>query len=170
MQGNLYLIGFMGAGKSTVGKMLAEKLLAKFIDLDARIEEDAGCPIPMIFAKKGEQVFRDVESKVLEVIAQEVPAIVATGGGVVRRERNWRYMRQSGLIIYLRTNWESLQKRLGSGAGRPLADDSDNWRRTRNLWLQRCPLYEQADITVDTDERSAEVVVSDIMKQMNLCM
>lgn len=166
MNKHLFLVGFMGGGKSTVGKLLSERLNAPFIDLDALIESRTGMAIPEIFALKGEPYFRDQETAALAAVVQGCSAVIATGGGIVGRADNWQCMRRFGVSVYLCADWETIKSRLGSGAGRPLANQSDGWQETRRLWQSRLPLYEQADYTVDTDGCSVADVAANIMNKV----
>jgi shikimate kinase len=168
MNKHLFLVGFMGAGKSTIGLPLAQKLQCKFVDLDAQIVCRAGKSIAEIFAQDGETVFRDFESRLLEEISTGPVSVVATGGGVVGREANYDCMRRYGTIVYLQASWETLKTRIGSGAGRPLAGNTDNgWTRTHDLWLQRIPLYEQADLIIPTDGYSVHTVIESILVKLD---
>jgi len=167
MAGHLFLIGFMGAGKSTIGVLLAKKLNRPFIDLDTQIVKQAGMTIPDIFRLDGEPAFRDLESTLLQGLGTDADAVVATGGGVVGREANRDFMQRFGKTIYLQASWTTLKDRLGSGTGRPLAGGTEGWARTHALWQQRCPLYEQADLIISTDGISAHLVVDKILVQLN---
>ena len=155
---NVVLIGFMGAGKSTVGSRLARILGYRLIDLDQLIVERAGCSIKEIFARDGEAVFRDYEAAALRVLAGMRRIVLATGGGVVGRIDNWRAMHEIGTIVYLRVPWEVLCRRIAGDEQRPLADQSDGGGRLRQLWESRTPLYEQADLIVECGPKSPEQV------------
>jgi shikimate kinase len=145
---NLYLVGMMGAGKSAVGRPLADALGYRFVDADTVLEGAAGRPIPEIFASEGEAAFRQLETAVLGQISGWHSLVVATGGGVVTRPENWGHMRQ-GVVVWLDAPAEQLLARLGSDpTPRPLlqADDPDS--RLRQLLAERQPLYAQADLHV----------------------
>lgn len=145
---NLYLVGMMGAGKSAVGRPLAEALGYRFIDADTVLEQAAGRPIPEIFASEGEPAFRDLESAVLDRIAGWHSLVVATGGGVVCRPVNWGYLQQ-GVVIWLDAPADLLLGRLRRDpTARPLLASEDPEARLHALLAQRRPLYGQADLTV----------------------
>jgi shikimate kinase len=165
--GSVILIGFMGAGKSTVGKELSRLSGLPFVDLDREIVRGRGMSIPEIFAAEGEGAFRDYETAALRGLAASPAAIVATGGGIVGREENRRLIRSIGRTFYLRARWETLLARLTAAAeGRPLADG--NWEKVRELWFSRLPLYEQADFIIDTDEATPGRVARQIFDQFRM--
>ena len=163
---SLFLVGFMGAGKTTVAAALSQLTGVEQVDLDQRIVARAGCTISDIFASHGEAVFRDLEASALQALGDGVTRIVATGGGVIGREENWRCMRQQGLVVYLQASWEVLLQRIGSGAGRPLASGEER-ARLHLLWQSRLPLYEQADLVVNVDQGSPEEIALRILEGCN---
>jgi shikimate kinase len=145
---NLYLVGMMGAGKSAVGRPLAEALGYRFVDADSAIEAVAGRPIPQIFAEQGEAGFRELETAVVGQIATWHSLVVATGGGVVSRPENWGHMRQ-GVVIWLDAPSELLLARLSADpTPRPLLQSDDPEARLQALLEQRRPLYRQADLQI----------------------
>jgi shikimate kinase len=145
---NIYLVGMMGAGKSAVGRPLAEALGYRFIDADTALEEVAGRPIAEIFASDGEEGFRALETAVLNGIASWHSLVVATGGGVVTRPENWGHMRQ-GVVVWLDAPAEELLRRLAADpTPRPLLDTPDPTARLEALLHGRLPLYAQADLRV----------------------
>ncbi|MCP9798473.1 shikimate kinase [Cyanobium sp. Lug-B] len=145
---NIYLVGMMGAGKSAVGRPLAEALGYRFIDADTALTEVAGRPIAEIFASDGEDAFRALETAVLNGIASWHSLVVATGGGAVTRPENWGHMRQ-GLVVWLDAPAEELLRRLAADpTPRPLLDAADPAARLEALLHDRRPLYAQADLTV----------------------
>jgi shikimate kinase len=153
----IVLVGFMGAGKTTVGRLLAKMAGLDFIDLDAEIVRLAGRTIPEIFCQDGEEVFRDLESRALCAVLSRQNMVLATGGGVVGRSENWTLMRRLGVIIYLRVSWDVLRLRLSSSTDRPLANAAHGWEQVRELFEKRLPLYQQADHTVDGEQDSRQV-------------
>jgi shikimate kinase len=161
----IYLIGFMGAGKTTVAKLLAEQLSGVFVDLDDEIEKIAQCSITQIFAQHGEAYFRDMESDVLCHLNKEELTVVSTGGGIIEREENWQCMHYTGTIFYLHADWATIGARLVDTATRPLAingvDDT-----LKKLWEKRLPLYHRADHIIKTDGLSANQVVTEIVKKL----
>jgi len=160
---NVYLIGMMGAGKSAVGRPLAEALGYRFIDADVTIEQVAGRPIAEIFASDGESGFRELETAVLGQIASWHSLVVATGGGVVTRPQNWGHLHQ-GVVIWLDAPEELLLARLAADpTRRPLLDSADPAARLRELLAQRRPLYAQADLRVGQGEESAAQVAAGVL-------
>ncbi|MCP9858637.1 MULTISPECIES: shikimate kinase [unclassified Cyanobium] len=145
---NIYLVGMMGAGKSAVGRPLAEALGYRFIDADVTLAEAAGRPIAEIFTRDGEAAFRALETTVLNGIASWHSLVVATGGGVVTRPENWGHMRQ-GVVVWLEAPEAELLRRLAADpTPRPLLDAPDPAARLEALLRERRPLYAQADLTV----------------------
>lgn len=163
---NLVLVGFMGAGKSTIGKMLADALSWRFIDLDHVIEAQAGQTISGIFSTSGEALFRQMESAALRMLQLQDSCVIATGGGIVGRAENWVTMRQLGVTIYLQASWETLAARLAGCTNRPLARQEQGVERVRALYDSRLPLYRQADIVVDTDQGDPSEVAVEIIRQL----
>ncbi len=167
MHGNIYLVGLMAAGKSTVGRKLAERMRRPFIDTDQALEEKTGVSVSRIFAIEGESGFRLREEKLLAEIsavdgsqtatAAKPGAIVATGGGVILRESNRLAMRQSGAVVYLRVELEALRARLAGSVTRPLMQGADHKTKLAELWRQRDPLYAAAaDFVVEVGAESVE--------------
>ncbi len=144
---NLYLIGMMGAGKTTVGKLLAAELGYRFFDTDVVIEQLAGQSISEIFAESGEPEFRQLESQVLAELSAYTRMTIATGGGIVLKRENWSYLRH-GIIVWLDVPVEQLQTRLEADTTRPLLQDTDLATKLRTLLAQRRALYAQADVHV----------------------
>jgi shikimate kinase len=145
---NLYLVGMMGAGKSAVGRPLAEALGYRFLDADDALQQVAGRTIPDIFASDGEVGFRELETAVLGQIAGWHSLVVATGGGVVTRPENWGHMRQ-GVVVWLDAPAALLLERLQADpTPRPLLQADDASARLGELLAQRQPLYRQADLQV----------------------
>lgn len=155
---NLYLIGMMGAGKTTVGKILAYHLGYRFLDTDDVITQSTGKSINQIFAEEGEAAFRQLESDVLGQICAYTQLTIATGGGIVLRRENWSYLHH-GLVVWLDVPVELLYNRLAEDTTRPLLQDSDPKGKLRSLLEERTPLYSQADlkITVREEETPEEI-------------
>jgi shikimate kinase len=161
---NIYLIGMMGAGKTTVGQLLAQQLGYRFFDTDVLIErvlaQTAGQPqtIAQFFAEQGEENFRALESHVLGQLAAETRSVVSTGGGIVLKRENWSYLRH-GVIVWLDVPLEVLQGRLQGDATRPLLQEPDPAAKLRTLLSQREFLYAQADVRVvcDRDETPDQI-------------
>lgn len=161
---NIVLIGFMGSGKSAVGRRLARKLHKKFVDTDLEIEKQAGMPIPKIFACYGEVYFRDLESRVIDQVVQQDNQVIATGGGAVMRPDNARALQAAGTVVWLRVGAETAYRRVGRKGDRPLLAGEDPQERIGDLLAQRESLYrELADVVVDTDCLDAGGVVKAIL-------
>jgi shikimate kinase len=153
----IFLVGFMGAGKTAVGAALAQLLGSPFVDLDERLRRRFGADIGEIFARHGEAAFRAAESEELAAAAGRDGAVVATGGGAFCRDENRRLIEAAGGVsVFLHLPWEVLRARLGNDhAGRPKYGDEASARR---LWEERLPLYRRATVTVELagDERPEE--------------
>ena len=162
---NIFLMGFMGAGKTTVGKILAKRLRLTFIDLDEVIEKELNLTILEIFSRYGEDFFRDAETKALRSIADKDRYVVATGGGVVLRKENWQIMIANGITVYLRAPAEVLWTRVRNNTSRPLLQVENPFERLCELFTQRIPQYEKADLIVDTENVSPEDVAEEIIKK-----
>lgn len=141
---SVYVIGMMGAGKTTVGKQLAKDLNYRFIDTDKTIEAIAKKPITEIFADHGEAYFRKLETQVLGELSVYARSVISTGGGIVTEQINWSYLRD-GLVVWLDVDLEILKKRLSHDKTRPLAD------KLESLLEARRSLYAQADIAISID-------------------
>ncbi|NTV48372.1 MAG: shikimate kinase [Geobacteraceae bacterium] len=160
----LIMTGFMGSGKSTVGKIVAERLGYRFIDLDAEIVAAAGCSVNDIFANKGEPEFRALESSTLEqILSAEERCVVATGGGAVICQQNRTLMRRRGVIINLMVTLEQMLVRLSGCSDRPLLAGDDAAKRAETLMNEREQFYADADIRIDTDGKSVEDVAAEIL-------
>lgn len=144
---NLYLVGMMGAGKTTVGQRLAAQLDYRFFDTDRVIEQVTGLPISDLFAQSGEAAFRTLESQVLAELSAYTRLTIATGGGIVLKRENWGYLRH-GIIVWLDVPVEQLQVRLQADHTRPLLQDTDPAIKLQALLEQRQPLYAQADVRI----------------------
>ena len=155
---NLYLIGMMGVGKTTVGKLLAEEIGYRFVDTDEVIVKAAGKSINEIFTENGEPEFRKLESDVLAQVCAYTKLVVATGGGVVMQQQNWSYLHH-GLIIWLDAPIQIILQRLAADDTRPLLQDANMESKLRSLLEQRQPMYSQADlhITISATETPEEI-------------
>lgn len=163
---NIYVIGMMGTGKSTVGSLLAQQMGYRFFDTDTVIEQVAGKNINEIFAQAGETAFRDIETQVLAELSAYTKLAIATGGGIVLRRQNWSYLQQ-GLVVWLDTPVELIYSRLRSDTTRPLLNHPDPASQLQTILNQRQGLYAQADLrisvsTEDTPEQIALRVVEKI--------
>ncbi len=161
---NIVLIGFMGCGKSTVGKKLAGALGFQFSDTDAMIEEAYGKTISAMFAEEGEEYFRNAETELLRKLSTDAEGLVlATGGGMPMREENAELLREVGTVIFLEAKIETILERLQNDTGRPLADGEDRKKRLRPLYEKRLPVYrEAADYILDTEGKSFYAIIEEI--------
>ncbi len=146
----IVLVGLMGAGKTSIGRMLAEHLGIPFIDADAEIEKAAGCPIEEIFRLYGEQAFRDGERRVIARILDGSSSVLATGGGAFMAEETRAVIREKGISVWLRADVEVLYQRTRRRSNRPLLENDDPLGTLQRLADVRYPVYAEADITVDT--------------------
>lgn len=164
-QKNIVLIGFMGSGKSLVGKIVAKRLNLKFLDIDSIIEKTTGMKISEIFARFGEKRFRDLESEVVKLLSSKEGAVISTGGGVVVRQKNMETLKKTGIIFWLKASEETIYERVKDCKDRPLLQVENPLQRIRELLKKRTPLYERADFTIDTDGVSPEEVAEKIINQ-----
>jgi shikimate kinase len=150
---NLYLIGMPGCGKSTLGRVLAERLGYQFFDTDQMIEQLTQQTVAQVFADQGEAQFRNLETQVLGQLSAYTRLAIATGGGIVLRQQNWSYLRH-GAILWLDVPLAQLQQRLHADTSRPLLQTADLSSRLHTLWHDRQALYAQADVrlTCQVDE------------------
>jgi len=155
--GHRFLIGPMGAGKTSVGLILARQLGLPFIDLDARIEAEAGTSIAALFARDGETAFRELESKALAKIAKEPASVVALGGGAALTEGAWLTLRESGATLHLHAPAHELLRRIGDPSKRPLLVGGEPLARLNTLAAERERWYARADLHLDTTGLSAEL-------------
>ncbi|HSR67265.1 MAG TPA: shikimate kinase [Acidobacteriota bacterium] len=162
--GHLFLVGFMGCGKSTVGSLLARRLDRPFYDLDQRIVEGAGRSIEQIFEEDGEKAFRALESQALKDVAAHPPAVVALGGGAFCRACNRKVVQSSGVSLWLQVPFQEMQRRIEKEGGRPLAGDA---RRLQRLYRSRLPHYRQADLSVQTRGLTPSQVARAVLKALD---
>jgi shikimate kinase len=159
----------MGAGKSTVGKLLAKKLGRRFLDADHVIEERCGVKIPVIFEMEGEDGFRKREAQAIKDITAEQDVILATGGGAVLLPENRQFLSERGTVIYLHANPMELWHRTKGGEGRPLLRNGDAKKILENLYAIRDPLYRQiADHVIETGKPSVNQLVNTLIMQLEL--
>ena len=161
---HIFLIGFMGCGKSSIGKRLSYVLKKPFVDLDSQIESANGKTITEIFATQGEEAFREMETEALKKLFDvKLSYVVATGGGLPVRDKNRRIMKKQGIVIYLRANADTLYERLKHDVTRPLLQVEDPKARIAEMLRARSGIYEEAaDRIVDVDELSIPEVVDKI--------
>ncbi len=161
---NIILVGFMGCGKTTIGKKLAKAFGYEFLDTDAMIEEQQGKRISDIFAQEGEEAFRQMETELLMQLRREaVGKIIATGGGMPMREENRRLLREVGTVVFLEAEFDTILERLQNDTTRPLAEGEDREKRLRPLYELRYPLYkEAAEVCVDTEGKSFYAIIQEL--------
>ncbi|HWW06893.1 bifunctional shikimate kinase/3-dehydroquinate synthase AroKB [Collimonas sp.] len=167
--GNIFLVGLMGAGKTTVGRALAKKLNKLFIDSDHEIEARTGVSIPLIFEIEGEESFRQRETEVIRDLSARRGIVLATGGGAVMRPENREYLKSRGTVIYLRASIHNILQRTSRDKNRPLLQTADPRRRLEELSRQREPYYRDvADIVIDTGRPNVQFLVHSILSQLKL--
>ncbi|GAB4218455.1 MAG: shikimate kinase [Synechococcales cyanobacterium] len=163
---NIYLIGMMGSGKTTLGQSLATRLGYAFVDTDQVIEQSSGQTIPELFAQGGEAHFRDWETQVLNQVSGFRSVVVATGGGIVERPENWGSLHH-GVVVWLDVPLSELLARLAQDPGsRPLLQTLDPAATLATLWERRQPLYAQADVRVDLSGLSPQAAVEILWQEI----
>ncbi|MBP9596656.1 MAG: shikimate kinase [Fusobacteriaceae bacterium] len=165
MKSNLILIGFMGSGKSTVGKILAEKLEMKFLDTDLEIEKEQGRSVQDIFSEKGEEYFRKLENEMSKKLSTENNTIISTGGGIILNKENIEYLKKDGVVFFLDVAKKTLYKRLISSKGRPLLEGDELWSKINNVLGERLERYRSsADFIVKVGNEIPYETMEDIKK------
>jgi len=159
----IFLTGFMGSGKSSVGVQLAAALGVPYLDLDEEIVKTTGCSINQLFASQGEARFREYEHQQLQACTPTAKAVIATGGGVVINPENRRFMRSHGLVVNLQVSLEQVLDRLKHANDRPLLAGDEGGARAAALMQERESWYADADIRIDTSGKSVEDVVAEIL-------
>lgn len=163
----IFLVGPMGAGKTTIGKQLAEALSIDFIDSDHEIESRTGVTIPHIFDVEGEEGFRRREESIIDELTERNNIVLATGGGAVIRENNRQHLKSRGTVIYLHASIEQLLERTSRDKNRPLLQTDNPRAKLEELMLTREPLYrEVADLVIDTEQQPVAKVVKHIMQKL----
>ncbi len=164
---NIFLIGPMGAGKSTIGRTLARELQLLFYDSDEVVEQRAGADLAWIFDIEGEDGFRKREQKVIEELTQKNNIVLATGGGVVMTAENRNLLAARGTVIYLKTSLQQQHERTKRDTRRPLLQTNDLPERLKMLCDERAPYYDElADISFDTDKLTVKLVTKNIIKYL----
>ena len=168
---NVVLIGFMGTGKTSIGRMLAARLGCAFHDLDRKIEENHGISIPAMFKEHGEAYFRAREKEAVRDAAGRSPLVIATGGGTVKDPENAALLRKNGIVVALTADADTILMRTATRGSRPVLDQADAGDRREaivQLLEERRHLYEDADITVDTSGRSPLEVTEHILQAIRI--
>ncbi len=163
---SIILVGLMGAGKSTVGRRLAREIGLEFRDSDTEIQEAAGCSIADIFQIHGENIFRDLEKRVIKRLLEGEPMVVATGGGAFIQPHIREMIKAHGTSIWLRAELDILVERVSRKNTRPLLEKGDKRGILEKLMDERYPIYSEADVIVDSDDGSHETVVHSIVKEL----
>ena len=165
---NIFLIGPMGAGKSTIGRQLAQMLGMEFMDSDSVIEERAGADIDWIFDVEGEAVFRKREERIINELTQGQGIVLSTGGGSILSKDNRNVLSARGIVIYLETTIDKQFERTQRDKKRPLLQNDDPRKTLEELAKIRNPLYEEiADITLQTDDQAAKLVATNIIEMID---
>jgi len=165
--GNVYLVGMMGAGKTTVGRLLARRLKLRFIDADQDLERRCGVKVPHIFDIEGEAGFRAREAQLLAELTALDGVVLGTGGGAVLLEENRRRLAARGTVVYLRATPEDLYERVKHDRNRPLLATADPLTRLRELHAQRDPLYHGiADLVVDTGRQTVLALARELIEKL----
>ncbi|UWE15888.1 bifunctional shikimate kinase/3-dehydroquinate synthase AroKB [Herbaspirillum huttiense] len=169
MTGSIFLVGLMGAGKTTIGRALAKKLNKRFVDSDHEIEARTGATIPVIFEIEGEENFRRREAEIIRELAAQPDIVLATGGGAVLRAENRENLKKGGTVVYLRASINQILQRTGRDKNRPLLQTADPRRKLEELSRQRDPLYrEVADFVVETNRPNVQFLVQTIISHLEL--
>lgn len=163
MDRTVVLVGLMGAGKTCIGRRLAERLGCAFVDADEEIEKAAGCSISDIFEIYGEHAFRDGERRVICRLLNDPPHVLATGGGAYMDEEVRRRVAECAISVWLRADMDLLMQRTQRRAGRPLLENGDHRATLKRLMDERYPVYAEADITVDSARETPEVTVERVL-------
>ncbi|PYP40966.1 MAG: shikimate kinase [Gemmatimonadetes bacterium] len=164
MKRHIVLIGLPGAGKTTIGRMVADRLHAGFVDIDTILIRKEGKPIAMIFAEKGEPAFREMERKEVEAALSHEPAVIAPGGGWAAQPGALDAAKSRGYLIYLKARAEVAAGRAEPSGTRPVLMGDDPLARMKELFTQRDPFYAKANATVLTEAKSAEIVAAEVVK------
>ncbi len=164
---NIFLVGLMGSGKTTIGRALARRLGLRFIDADHEIEARTGASIPLIFEIEGEASFRQREADVIRDLTSQQGIVLATGGGAVLNPQSRQYLHERGTVIYLRASVASLLQRTSHDRNRPLLQTADPKATIEALARERGPLYQEvAHITIETGRPNVQSIVQTILAQL----
>ncbi|MEH6753142.1 MAG: shikimate kinase [Alphaproteobacteria bacterium] len=164
---SIVMVGLMGAGKSAIGRRLANHLHLPFVDADTEIEVAAGCSIEEIFERHGEEAFRDGERRVIARLLEGPPIVLATGGGAFMDEFTRARIIESGVSIWLRADLETLVRRTAKRSNRPLLKNDDPAKTLKDLMKVRHPIYELSDIVVESDDAPPEETVNRVCQALD---
>lgn len=165
---NLALIGFMGAGKTSVGRLVAEQLHFDYLDTDELIQSRTGRPIVEIFSTDGEAAFRKMEQELVGELAARTKTVIATGGGLPMNPQNLVSLKTHALVVCLWASPEKIWERVKNQTHRPLLHDADPQKKIRELLAAREPFYRQADVLLNTELRSVREVAQQVVHQFRL--
>ena len=165
---NIALIGFMGTGKTSVGRLVAEQLRFDYLDTDEMIQARTGRTIAQIFKSDGEETFRALEEKVVEEISARTKTVIATGGGLPASPKNLASLKTHALVVCLWASPEKIWERVKNQSHRPLLHDPDPQKKIRELLAAREPFYKQADVLLNTELRSLREVAQQVIYQFRL--
>ena len=164
---NIFLVGLMGSGKTTIGKALAKRLNLRFVDADHEIEARTGASIPLIFEIEGEASFRQREADVIRDLTAQQGIVLATGGGAVLNEQSRRWLHERGTVVYLKATVASILQRTSHDRNRPLLQTADPKAKIEELSRQRAPRYQEVEhITIETGRPNVQSVVQNILAQL----
>lgn len=161
---NIVLTGFMGAGKTTIGKALAKMLHMKLVDVDEEIEISRKMTINDIFKIYGEPYFRDIETAMIKKLSRNKNSIISTGGGAVLRDENMEALKENGIVFCLAANAETILERTGTNQDRPLLKVENPKKKIEELLAYRRPFYEKAGIMIETDGKTPLQIAEEIME------
>ena len=167
MDKNIVLVGFMGTGKTSIAKKIAEKLDREFIEMDSLIEEREQMSINEIFKIKGESYFRSIENAIVKELTKKNNLVISTGGGIVLNPDNIDSLEQNGLLICLDADPEEIYRRVSREQHRPLLEVSDPLKKIRELLDFRKPYYDKVFVHINTNGKSIDAIVKDIEKLVN---
>ena len=165
---NIILTGFMGTGKSSVGRHLARELNYRFVDTDYLIEQETGLDIPKIFERFGEAYFRSVEKKVIKDVLQKENQVIAAGGGAIVDEENLSVMKTSGFVVCLSASIDAIMSRVDRNNDRPLLNLPDRQKAAMELLEYRKPFYAKADMCIDTTNKTVKEIVEEIKEKIGV--
>ncbi len=173
MRKHVFLAGFMGAGKSKIGKLLSKEFSWPFYDTDDEIEKRAGKSVKEIFDNDGEPVFRKIESEAVSLLSENsIPSIIALGGGALMDENNFQRIKANGILVYIKSSPEQIYERIKHSSKRPLLQQDEKekmLKRITDLLDKRSEVYEKADIVFNRDVLSLEDIVKNLYTEINEC-
>jgi len=164
---NIYLVGFMGTGKTVVGEILAKKLGKEFVEMDVVIEAKEGSKIADIFTKQGEAYFRSLEKTLLGSLSKKEGLVISCGGGLICDQENLKLLKETGVVFALRASVSTIYQRTREHTHRPILNVDDPQEKIKQLLDQRDPYYAQAQHSIDTDNLSPEEIADKIITTLN---